>query len=163
MTPNEELFTQLRIASPCTASWDQMEGDDRVRFCGQCKKHVYNLAGMKPDEAAAVVREQEGSLCARLHRRRDSTLLAGNCPVGYRTMRRALLFQVGLVASVFAAIPGFALVAKAAGPDSPIWEKEPMRSFGIRLGIVQPVIMGDIVAPAVPAGSSGARASGSGS
>jgi hypothetical protein len=150
MTPNEELLNQLRVASPCSASWDRMEGDDRVRFCSQCRKHVYDLAEMAPDEAVAVIREQEGNLCARLHRRRDSTLLAGNCPIGYRTMRRALLFQVGLITSVFAAIPGFALVAKAMAPESPLWDKEPLRSFAERVGIRRPVVLGFMITPPVP-------------
>jgi hypothetical protein len=78
-------------------------------------------------------------------------------------MRRAMLFQVGLIASVFAAIPGFALVARAVGPDSPLWEHEPMRSFGERLGIVRPMIMGDIVDTATPAGNPGPGSSGGGS
>lgn len=145
MTPNEQLLTQLRVASPCPASWDRMEGDERVRFCGQCRKHVYNLAGMPPDEAAAVVREHEGNLCARLHQRRDSTLLAGNCPVGFRTLRRALLFQVGLIGTVFALVPGFARLAKAVGPESALWDREPFYSFALRVGLRRPVMVGELL------------------
>lgn len=147
MTPNEKLLTQLRVASPCPASWDRMEGDDRVRFCGQCRKHVYNLAGMPPDEAAAVVREHEGNLCARLHRRRDSTLLAGNCPVGFRMLRRALLFQVGLIGAVFAAIPGFSVAAKALRPESALWDREPWQSLAYRLGIRRAMVVGYMIMP----------------
>lgn len=29
----------LRVASPCSASWYRMTGDDRVRFCDQCRKN----------------------------------------------------------------------------------------------------------------------------
>jgi hypothetical protein len=35
----------VRVASPCTADWDATHGDDRVRYCGQCNLHVYNLSG----------------------------------------------------------------------------------------------------------------------
>src|SRR4051812_47184360 len=38
------LLDRITIASPCTASWDDMAGDDRVRFCASCQKDVYNLS-----------------------------------------------------------------------------------------------------------------------
>ena len=40
------LLEDVRVASPCNASWDAMKGDDRVRFCGECQKNVYNLSAM---------------------------------------------------------------------------------------------------------------------
>src|SRR3954452_5823731 len=39
------LLESIRIASPCKANWDDMVGDERARFCGQCAKNVYNLSG----------------------------------------------------------------------------------------------------------------------
>jgi hypothetical protein len=39
-------LNDLRIASPCSANWDEMVGDNRQRFCGDCKLNVYNLSGM---------------------------------------------------------------------------------------------------------------------
>ena len=44
----------IEIASPCTASWDAMHGDNRVRFCDQCNLHVYNLSAMSRQEASAT-------------------------------------------------------------------------------------------------------------
>ena len=38
----------LAVASPCPASWDAMEGDDRVRYCPRCRQNVYNLTAMSP-------------------------------------------------------------------------------------------------------------------
>ncbi|MDQ2732922.1 MAG: hypothetical protein M3Y56_14785, partial [Armatimonadota bacterium] len=40
----------IRIASPCTTSWNQMEGNEQVRFCGSCRKNVYNLSAMNRTE-----------------------------------------------------------------------------------------------------------------
>ena len=37
---------QIRVASPCHANWDEMTGTDQARFCGQCRKNVYNLSEM---------------------------------------------------------------------------------------------------------------------
>src|SRR5688572_20020017 len=43
MAERETGLTQIRVASPCRARWDEMEGDERVRFCGHCQKNVYHL------------------------------------------------------------------------------------------------------------------------
>jgi hypothetical protein len=72
----------IHIATPCRASWDRMHGDNRVRFCDQCDKHVYNLTGMSRAEAEALIRRTEGRLCVRFYRRADGTLLTDDCPVG---------------------------------------------------------------------------------
>lgn len=51
---------QLEVASPCPASWDEMDGDDGVRFCPECEVKAYNLSAMPEDEAIELV-----SACAR--------------------------------------------------------------------------------------------------
>lgn len=82
----------LRVATPCHANWNEMEGDERARFCGQCSKHVYNLSSMSASAAAELIREKEGKLCVRFYQREDGTVLHGeDCPVGLaaRQWRRA--------------------------------------------------------------------------
>lgn len=100
----------LRVASPCDASWDEMVGDDKVRFCGLCQKNVYNLASFTRAEAVALVREREGSLCARLARRADGTVLTSDCPRGVRRRRfrrfTALAAGAGLLATGFGLLFG---------------------------------------------------------
>jgi hypothetical protein len=81
------MLEDVRVATPCGVSWDTMTGDDRVRFCGQCKKNVYNLSAMGRAEAEALVAEREGPMCVRLSRRADGTVLSGDCPVGVRRRR----------------------------------------------------------------------------
>jgi hypothetical protein len=79
-----------------------MEGDERVRYCGLCRKSVYNLSGMTPGEAADLIRRTEGNLCVRLLRRRDGTLLTEDCPVGVRRRRNGWWL---LVRAALATIP----------------------------------------------------------
>ncbi|MCU1277921.1 MAG: hypothetical protein JWM53_1467 [bacterium] len=81
------LLENLRIATPCQADWDDMAGDDRVRFCGRCEKNVYNLSAMTRDEAQALVGDREGRMCVRLYQRTDGTVLTADCPVGVRRER----------------------------------------------------------------------------
>jgi hypothetical protein len=91
-----------------------MKGDDRVRFCSQCSLNVYNLSSMKPEEAESLVQQHEGRLCVRFYRRRDGTVLTGDCPVGLRAARhgklRRLLLIEGL-AAVFTLVAGCAAIA----------------------------------------------------
>ncbi|CAN5673531.1 hypothetical protein BH09VER1_BH09VER1_02120 [soil metagenome] len=92
----------IRIATPCRANWDDMEGDARARFCGQCNKHVYNLSAMGPAAVADLIREKEGKLCGRFFQRADGTILHGeDCSVGLaaRQWRRAKS-MVGAFASL---------------------------------------------------------------
>jgi hypothetical protein len=87
---DKDLLNRTYIAAPCDVDWDSMTGDDRIRFCGQCKLNVYNVASMSAKETARLIRETEGRLCMKLYRRRDGTILTDNCPVGLKRIRDRL-------------------------------------------------------------------------
>lgn len=61
---DDELLAQITIAEPCAVDWDTLPGDERIRFCASCSKHVYHLEAMPAHEAASLVRERNGDLCA---------------------------------------------------------------------------------------------------
>ncbi|MBI3549635.1 MAG: hypothetical protein HY078_11395 [Elusimicrobia bacterium] len=77
----------IRIASPCTVSWNSMEGDDRSRFCHQCRLNVFNLSSMTREEAERLIESRQGKVCVRLYRRPDGTVLTQDCPVGLKAIR----------------------------------------------------------------------------
>lgn len=81
------LLDKVKVAAPCSAEWRFMYGDDRVRFCGQCSKNVYNLSAMNRQEAEDLIRRMEGHLCVRYYRRMDGTIITNNCPVGLRAIK----------------------------------------------------------------------------
>ena len=86
------LLDQVRVASPCSADWNEMVGDARVRFCLSCEKNVYNLSSMTRDDAESLLRERLGSdLCIRFYERSDGTILTQDCPVGVTKKRRKKL------------------------------------------------------------------------
>ena len=92
----------IRVASPCKSDWNQMFGDDRRRFCAECKLNVYNLAGMTREDAERLVMSSEGRLCVRFFRRKDGTVLTQNCPVGWKAVKQRIS-RVGVaLTSVFA-------------------------------------------------------------
>src|SRR5580765_8057104 len=69
------MLDAISIASPCSASWDDMVGDERARFCGKCEKNVYNLSSLTRAEAEALLVEKEGKVCVRYYQRADGTVL----------------------------------------------------------------------------------------
>ena len=71
------VLENIRIAMPCSADWDDMSGDDRVRFCGKCEKNVYNLSAMTREAGEALVQEKEGRLRPPDRRGAAGRLLAG--------------------------------------------------------------------------------------
>lgn len=78
----------IRVAAPCLSNWNQMAGDERVRFCKECSLNVYNLTSMTRREAERLISNAEGRLCIRYYRRRDGTILTRNCPVGLSAIKR---------------------------------------------------------------------------
>ena len=82
------LLESIQIASPCTASWNKMIGDDRARFCTHCQKDVFNLSAMPKDEAESFIQTRTAEVCVRLYKRTDGTVLTSDCPVGVKRKRR---------------------------------------------------------------------------
>ena len=117
------LLGRVRVAAPCPASWAEMEGDERVRFCRLCRLNVYNLSEMTRAEAEALLARTEGRLCARLYRRADGTVITKDCPVGLRALRRrvrraaAALFAA--VASLWTVATGQAATRAGQRKDEP--------------------------------------------
>ena len=62
---------RVEVAAPCSASWEEMAGNERVRFCDHCALNVYNLSAMSRKEAEEMVRAHEGRLCIRFYKRHD--------------------------------------------------------------------------------------------
>jgi hypothetical protein len=108
MATNPTQIDHLRIATPCPISWDQMTGDNRVRFCDHCHLNVYNISELSRSEAEKLIASTEGRLCARLFRRADGTVLTKDCPVGLRALRRRVAKRT---AAIFTAIVSLSAVA----------------------------------------------------
>lgn len=112
-----ELLANIKVASPCSARWGQMAGDDRARFCTQCQKHVYNLSNLTADEAAVLIREREGSLCARFYQRVDGTVLTSDCPVGAGQVWTRFRRLLGAAAALMLLGVTVPLIARSARQD----------------------------------------------
>jgi hypothetical protein len=56
---------RFKVASPCSEDWDEMRGDDRIRFCSHCNLEVHNFSAMTRREIQDLVARSNGRLCAR--------------------------------------------------------------------------------------------------
>jgi hypothetical protein len=88
MNEKTNSLERLYVASPCSADWDAMPGNEQVRFCNQCNLNVYNLSAMTRQQAEEIIAKTEGRLCTKFYRRADGTILTNNCPIGFQAFRR---------------------------------------------------------------------------
>jgi hypothetical protein len=109
------LFDQLEIASPCGRSWDSMmrTADDRVRSCGACDKHVYDVSGMTVEEVDRLILATDGTACVRYYQRADGSILLADCALGARRRARTRYAAAGVIVAMAA---GYAV---SQWPDQP--------------------------------------------
>lgn len=148
-----ELLSQTQVASPCSADWNEMAGDEFSRFCDHCSKNVYNLSALTAEAAINLIREKEGNLCGRFFRRADGTMLTADCPIGlHHRLRRKRKLAV-LAASVFGLF-GFSGCAKFDDASNSTTAEPPAQQAGSNqqqqpVNVVQPMpaVAGGICAP----------------
>ncbi|HQZ95273.1 MAG TPA: hypothetical protein PLP21_03090 [Pyrinomonadaceae bacterium] len=102
----------VKIASPCSADWNEMYGDERKRFCGDCKLNVYNLSGMTKTEAESLILNAEGRLCVRFYQRADGSVITTDCPVGLAGVKhRTRVFATAAASLLMAILTGVFFVS----------------------------------------------------
>ena len=79
---------RFQLTSPCTADWDLMTGNERVRFCGHCRLHVHDVSEMTPAQALNLMLRSPGRLCLRVQRRPDGTVVARPSPAPLHQLTR---------------------------------------------------------------------------
>jgi hypothetical protein len=123
----------LRVASPCNVSWDDMTGDDGIRFCRDCQRHVYNLSVMSRTEAEELVLRAKDRLCVYFYRRQDGTVMTSDCPVGLQAVRRRVAWLFGMVVAFLFMAIGWGMATLTGSRNSDVGcrrlrEIEPLRT-----------------------------------
>ncbi len=127
------MLPQLRVASPCTADWEKMDGDDRVRYCEQCKLNVYNFSAMSAAEIEQLLSRRTSRVCGRLYQRSDGTILTKDCPVGFRARAQ----RVSRIAGATLAAMMTAVSASGQSPsESPSTIQAVAGTAGVKVTIV---------------------------
>lgn len=130
------LLDQVEIASPCSARWEDMAGDDRSRHCAECNLDVYNLSAMSRDAAESFLSERLGAgrVCVQLYRRSDGTILTQDCPVGLAAIRARARRTAVRVAAAIVALVSATVFAQWRGSEHeayPFSVKAGVRDFGV--------------------------------
>lgn len=137
-------LNNLRIASPCSADWEEMYGDERKRFCGDCKLNVYNLSGMTREAAEALVTNAEGRLCVRYYMRADGSIITDDCPVGWaKVKQRTRVYATAVASLLIALFSGVLFVSlfskKGVTLGKLIPFTTPTPDYGRTMGVMMPV------------------------
>lgn len=142
MDKYQEQINSIQIATPCSADWDKMTGDDRKRFCQECKLNVYNVSELTAKEASDLINGANGGrVCMQIYRRRDGTVITRDCPVAVQRVKRAYKRSIAAVAS-FAAAIGLSLPASAQNPPTGATKGESI-AYPLR-GAISPRELGEM-------------------
>ncbi len=123
MPKSKDILDRISIPKSCTADWDEMIGNDQVRFCSHCSLSVHNLSAMTRREALRLVTKSQGKLCARYIRRPDGEIQTSHPAL--HQLQRARRRATHLAAGAFTAALSLSSSALAAGatvstPAAPI-------------------------------------------
>jgi hypothetical protein len=61
----KSFIDSVKVESPCSQEWEEMIGNDEVRFCSHCSKDVNDLSTMTRKKVERLVRRSKGGLCIR--------------------------------------------------------------------------------------------------
>lgn len=152
-SPSKISLDVITIDDPCTVPWEDMRGDDRVRFCGLCQRSVYDLTEMTRADAEALLTESllpehRGRLCVQLYRRADGTIQTADCaPDRLAELRRRAKRTLGVAASIAGAVLS-ATIGLAAAFREP--EAAPTRAVASVTKLVQRVEQISVQPPPPP-------------
>jgi hypothetical protein len=68
------FLDSIDVKSPCSESWDEMQGSEQIRFCSHCAEDVHNLSEMTRKQARKIVAQADGKICVRYIRRPDGRI-----------------------------------------------------------------------------------------
>lgn len=111
---------KIRIASPCSASWEEMKGNDWVRHCTECNLNVYNFSEMTWKEVERLIASHQGRLCARFYRRADGTVLTQDCPKGLQAVVRRVSRWAGAALSALTVFASTEARAQSGNAQHPL-------------------------------------------
>jgi len=144
MNPATSPLDTIQIAKPCTAKWEEMTGDERVRRCALCKLDVYDVSQMTRAAAETLLAERTGRTCVRLWRRADGTVITADCPVGVRAAWRRVRWAAAAVLA--AGVAAAAMFVPRGADEGPVGT---VRTF-IENHVAPPTerpLMGDVAEP----------------
>ncbi len=112
--PKKRFDALVEVKSPCSESWDEMTGNEKVRFCSHCAKDVNDISKLTRREAMKLVRRSNGRLCIRyaVHPKKRTPIFASRLG--------GMARNSGIAAGVISASIAMADAVYAQGGSEPI-------------------------------------------
>lgn len=110
----KSFLDSIEVPRLCSKGWDEMTGDERVRFCQGCEKNVYNLSAMSRKEARKFVALNSGKVCVRYIRLPNGRVQTADTKL-YKITRRTSQIAAG----VFGAALTLSAIANAQTQTPP--------------------------------------------
>ncbi len=98
------VLDSITIASPCSVPWDEMQGDDRTRFCNKCSQNVHDVSELTQAEAVQLLAGDGKPPCLRIYRRPDGRVMTADCATRRERVWKWLHKRSALAAGIFALI-----------------------------------------------------------
>ena len=130
-------LNRLVVSTRCPYDFGDLPGSQRVRFCSQCQRNVYNLSKLTRPEIIELIQGGGERICGRLYRRPDGTIVTAQCPSVAPSSQRSdgsrsrfkftiahVLALMTMCAAAFAAVPWVgrkvdAILSRWAPPPTP--------------------------------------------
>jgi hypothetical protein len=127
-----DLLERIHVKTPCDADWDSMSGDERVRFCAHCERHVNDLSRLTRAEALKLVTRSGGRLCVRYVSLPGGQLVTADAPPAplYRITRRASRIAAGAFTAAIGLSAGVAAQAQSNAGGAPAVQSQPAPQAG---------------------------------
>jgi hypothetical protein len=107
---NLKFVENIEIKNPCSEHWDEMVGNEQIRFCSHCAKDVNNISEMTRKQAMRLVQKYNGRLCVRYY-----TDPKTNRPIFLDTLHKITRSSPRVAAGVMATSFAFATAAYSQG------------------------------------------------
>lgn len=73
-----DVLEAVTIPVACPVPWHAMHGNDRTRFCDQCRQNVHDVSALTRAEALELLSASE-TPCLRIYRRADGRVMTADC------------------------------------------------------------------------------------
>ncbi len=136
-----DFLDSIEVKTPCLKSWEEMKGNDQVRFCEHCAKDVNNLSAMTRKEARKLVARSNGRICVRYIKTPDGNL---------RTIKKRfhqITRQAGVAAGVVSASLALSAVAYSQGEVRVLTSTEISQGENLNAGSTFGILKGTITDP----------------